>query len=50
MTDTIQEPARDIPVAADVDVLVAGGGPAGIAAALSAARAGARTMIVERYG
>ena len=50
MTDTIQEPARNIPVAADVDVLVAGGGPAGIAAALSAARAGARTMIVERYG
>ena len=50
MADTIQEPARDIPVAADVDVLVAGGGPAGIAAALSAARAGARTVLVERYG
>jgi ribulose 1,5-bisphosphate synthetase/thiazole synthase len=50
MRDTIQEPARDIPVSEDVDVLVAGGGPAGIAAALSAARAGARTMIVERYG
>lgn len=50
MTDMIQEPARQTPVAADVDVLVAGGGPAGIAAALSAARAGARTMLVERYG
>ena len=50
MTDFIQEPARDVPVAADVDVLVAGGGPAGIAAALAAAHAGARTTIVERYG
>ncbi len=34
----------------DVDVLVAGGGPAGVAAAVNAARAGARTLIVERYG
>jgi hypothetical protein len=50
MADHTREPARDVPVAADVDVLVAGGGPAGIAAALSAARAGARTMLVERYG
>lgn len=49
-TDYIQEPARRTPVADDVDVLVAGGGPAGIAAALSAARAGSRTLLVERYG
>lgn len=41
---------RDIPVSEPVDVLVAGGGPAGIAAAVSAARRGARTTLVERYG
>ena len=34
----------------DVDVLVCGGGPAGIAAAMMAARAGAKTLLVERYG
>jgi hypothetical protein len=34
----------------EVDVLVVGGGPAGIAAAVAAARAGAVTAIVERYG
>lgn len=40
----------DISVVADVDVLVIGGGPAGIGAAVAAARAGARTALVERYG
>ncbi|RIE00273.1 FAD-dependent oxidoreductase [Cohnella faecalis] len=39
-----------IPVIAQVDVLVIGGGPAGIGAAIAAARAGATTAIVERYG
>jgi hypothetical protein len=34
----------------EVDVAVLGGGPAGIAAALSAARAGVKTILVERYG
>ena len=34
----------------DYDVIVAGGGPAGVAAAVSAARLGAKTAIVERFG
>lgn len=46
----IREPAKDLPVTHHVDVLVAGGGPAGIAAALAAAREGASTLLVERYG
>jgi len=37
-------------VVRDVDVLVAGSGPAGFAAALCAARQGAKTLLVERYG
>ena len=46
----IFEPARVIPVVAETDVLVAGSGPGGLAAAISSARAGVETMIVERYG
>jgi len=42
--------ARDLPVVRETDVLVIGGGPAGIGAAVAAARAGARTLIAERYG
>lgn len=42
--------ARDLPVVRETDVLVIGGGPAGIGAAVGAARAGARTLLVERYG
>ena len=46
----IVEPERKIPVAADADVLVCGGGFAGVAAAVCAARNGARVLMVERYG
>jgi len=46
----IEESARSTPIIAETDVLVAGGGPAGLAAALGAARGGAEVMIVERYG
>ena len=48
--ETIREPARDIPVFRRCDVLVVGGGPAGSAAAASAACMGAETVLVERYG
>lgn len=41
---------REAPVLAEADVVVAGGGSAGLAAAISAARQGARTVLVERYG
>lgn len=47
---TYREPARDVPVVAEVDVLVVGGGPSGFAAAVAAARAGAATMLVEQTG
>ncbi|OVZ58842.1 FAD-dependent oxidoreductase [Pigmentiphaga sp. NML080357] len=43
-------PPRRARLAADTDVLVVGGGPAGIGAALGAARAGASVILVERYG
>jgi len=46
----IEEPARRIPVMAETDVLVVGGGPGGLAAALAAAREGVETMLLERYG
>ena len=46
---TYKEAPREIPVFAETDVLVTGGGPAGTVAAISAARLGARVMLVERY-
>jgi len=46
----ITEPARTTPVAFDVDVCVVGGGPAGIGAAVAAARLGVSTLLIERYG
>ena len=39
-----------MPVIAKTDVLVVGGGPAGLAAAIGAAREGMKTILVERYG
>ena len=44
------EPARNIPIARNVDVVVVGGGPAGFAAALAAARNGAKVVLVEQFG
>ncbi|MCU6794567.1 FAD-dependent oxidoreductase [Paenibacillus sp. WQ 127069] len=44
------EPAMQVPVVAEPDVLVIGGGPAGIGAAVAAARNGAKVLLVERYG
>jgi 2-polyprenyl-6-methoxyphenol hydroxylase-like FAD-dependent oxidoreductase len=47
---TVKEPARDIKVWREADVVVVGGGPGGIASAISAARTGAKTVLIERYG
>ncbi len=47
MNKTVLENAGDIPVRYEFDVIVAGGGPAGIGAALGAARAGAKTLVIE---
>ncbi len=46
----VVEQEREIPVLDRVEVLVAGGGPAGLAAAIAAARQGAKVGLLERYG
>ena len=46
----LREPARDLPVFGEFDVIVVGGGPSGIAASVSAAKHGATVLLVERYG
>ena len=47
---THTQPCREIPVMAEYDVIVCGGGPAGCAAAITAARQGAKTLLLEKYG
>jgi len=44
------QPAREIPLFHETDVVVVGGGPAGFAAAIAASRNGAKVALVERYG
>jgi len=47
---TITEPAKEVKVFKEAEVVVVGGGPAGVAAAVAAARNGAQTVLLERYG
>ena len=47
---SIRENARDLPVAGEYDLVVAGGGPAGIATAVTAARGGLKTLLLECHG
>ena len=46
----ITEPSRQTPVYGDYEVVVVGGGPAGMAAAIAAGRSGRSTICIERYG
>jgi len=50
MQRTLSEPARQTPVWGEYEVVVLGGGPAGMAAAVASARAGRKTLLVERHG
>ncbi len=47
---TMREPAQELKVFKEADVVVVGGGPAGVAAAVAAGRNGADTVLIERYG
>ena len=50
MAQFVHEPAREIPVRASVDVLVVGGGPAGLMAAQAASGKGLDVMLIENRG
>lgn len=50
MKELLYEAARETPVAEIVDVLVCGAGPAGVAAAIAAARHGAKTHLIDLHG
>ena len=47
---TIKEPSKEIPITREVDVIVVGGGPAGLSAAIASARNKAKTVLIERFG
>src|SRR3569833_128109 len=46
----LTEPARQTAIGGESEVVVLGGGPAGIASAAGAARQGRKTLLIERYG
>jgi hypothetical protein len=50
MGRTLNEAVRETRIIREADVVVVGGGPGGIGAALAAARGGADTVLIERYG